>query len=282
MSFEAALLIKAFFAPLVVSSFIAWLWNRYARKAATATLGRRILVGLAWWLGSLIVLAIQVQSLRFDETWQQADYFLWIVALAACITSQKIKAAGVWLLAGLLVVVVLYASLPRGDGWNDVATTKYCWWSLGVIAWLVNSRFWPGEIQEAGTTSNGWLVWTLLVYQSALAICAFSCYASLGEWSLNLVAITIPFASLASKLGVGSMRSIHWQVFAAGSLIAISAVLYGADPWAVAVALFMPTFVGVLDSCCPLLTISRMRRIWIVMIGTSLMLLVIVILLSAS
>ncbi len=282
LSFETALLLKAFVAPLAVSAITAWLWSRYVREASAETLGNRLRVGLAWWLGSLIILAIQVQSLRFEETWQQADYLLWMVALVSSIASQKIKTARVWFLAGVFVVIMLYASLPRGDGWSDMTTTKYFWWSLGVIAWLVNAWCWPFDVDEAHSTSSGWFVWILLVYHAALTICSFSCYASLGAWSLSLLSMTIPLAVLASRFSVGSMRTVRWQVFAVGSLIAISAVLYGADPWAVALALFMPAFASLVDQVCGLWKLSRTWRIGMTAIGSSLILLVVVVLIGAS
>ncbi len=282
MSFETELLFKSLVAPLAVSSIVVWIWVRYARDISKTILKRPILVGLAWWLASLIVLAFQSQSLRFDETWQQADYLLWILALAACVSTRGSKATGKWLLAAFLVVMVLYASLPRGDGWDDMATTKHVWWAMGVLAWIANSWFWPLGVREEDRLFNGQLIWTLVLYQTALAICALSCYGSLGEWSLSLIAITIPFALLASRKDLLATRPLLSQVYAAGSLVAISAVLYGCDPWAVGIALFMPAIVGVLDCWSQRLALSRMPKIWISVVGSSLTLLVVIILLGRT
>lgn len=282
MSFEAGLLLKTFMAPLTVSLIVAWLWSRHARDASAETLGNRFRVGLAWWLGSLIILAIQVQSLRFEEAWQQADYLLWMLALVSSIASQKIKPSGVWLPAGVFVAIDLYASLPRGDGWNDMATTKYFWWSLGAFAWLVNAWCWPQELDKADSTTSNWSIWIGLLYQAALTICALSCYGSLGEWSLSLLSITIPLVLLSSRFSAGSMRTVLWQVFAVGSLIAISAVLYGADPWAVALALFMPSLASLVDRVCRLQKFSRTWRIRTTAIGSSLILIVVLVLIGAS
>jgi hypothetical protein len=274
MSFEAELLMQAFAVPLAVSAAIAWLLARFVQSKSIAILGKRIVVGHTWWLGAILALAFGAQTLHFDEKWQQAAYWLWLVILTSCITSTPSQPNLQWILSSLAVAIFLGASLPGGDGWQDMATTKYVGWLVGWIAWLANSALCSEH--RSCAISKASYVWIVFVSQAALAICALSCYGSLGAWALSLTALAVSFTALVARSDNDIFRTVLWPIFAAGSLVALTAVLYGANLWPVIVALFMPTSCGMIDRLCQARSLTPTPRSWVAFIVSTAMLTIVI------
>ncbi len=280
LSFEAALLMQSFAAPLAFSSVLAWMLVPCIRSISMSTLAKQILVGHAWWLSAVVVLAISARSLQFEENWQQAVYWLWLPVLVVCIASKHVKPLTLWILMSLSVAIFLGASLPMGDGWQDMETTKHVGWLVGGVAWLLNALL--SNDRCSNILSRGSFVWTLFVHQVSLAICALSCYGSLGAWALGLTALVVSFATLVSTSESGIARTVVWPAYAAAAMVAITAVLYGANPLPVLVALFVPSLVGIVDRVCRLLSFSQAHQSWVALILSTVMLTIVIVLVSLS
>jgi hypothetical protein len=280
LSFEAELLLRAFVAPLVVSLVVVGLLARCVLGTSIRPFWKRIIVSHAWWLGAIIALSIDARTMLFDEPWQQAVYTLWFLTLTSCIGRHETKPIVSWLFAGLAVAIFLYASLPGGEGWQDMATTKYVGWLIGGIAWLLNTTLTARERKDI--LSKGAFVWTLFASQAALAICALSCYGTLGAWALSLAALAISFAILVLNAEIAIVRLVLWQVFAAGSLVALSSLLYGANRGPVMIALFAPAAIGTVDRLSKFFSLSPTQQNWISVSASTATLIAVAILLSVA
>jgi hypothetical protein len=261
---------QAFAAQLVVSSVVAWLLSLCIRSQSISPFWMRTILGHAWWLLTIIALAIGARTLQFEEKWQQAIYWLWLLIVTLCVSGMQSNPRMIWILAFVAVAIFLGVSLPGGDGWQDMAITKYVGWLVGGIAWLVNVS-WFSE-QRLGACSKVSLVWTVFASQAALSINALSYYGSLGAWALSLSAIAIAFTTLVSNAEITILRAVLWPVFAAGSLVAITSVLYGAKPLPVLLALFLPTLVGLGDCICQRRSFRSAQRSWSVLIVSTVLL----------
>jgi len=275
LSFETQIALQRLLVPSLIAFVGAFLMSRSMFRSPTAPTGSgprlalrplagALLIGLA-----LIVSDLWQRGILADPTawraWSAREPWMWmvwmipaiIVVLAAMEYFLRLRdfsgGAGSPIRVALAAAAMLVV-LPQGAGYEDQLGNAVRWVAFGTVASIWNASAIDGIATHDGAR---WAPCVLLAQLGGIAAMVLQSYASLGEWVLAgigvtlgvcLVALIFPSAA-SSEVGWSLSPAVQGLVILACASVAVS-TFYASTPQPnllVASILLLPTLVGWVD-----------------------------------
>jgi hypothetical protein len=145
--------------------------------------------------------------------------------------------------------------LPQGTGYEDRLRDAVRWTAIGTVAAVWNGSALDGIARHPG---GRWSTCVLLAQLGCIAGLILQSYASLGEWVLAAIGVTLGLTVVG--LWIPSEETTHFgwpmapavlglTILGAASLaVSTFYVSTPAPQWMIAIVLFLPSIVGLVDA----------------------------------
>lgn len=226
-------------------------------------------VALGWWIGLAVTMAARqwmtaddadwLTNLKGIEAWQTALWPLLLLAVVPSLVGERSTAEIRFVAAALLASGLAYVVIPSGENWDDLSNLHRPWSALITASVLLNTFSLDGLIR------SGAKLWSLLVmaagFGPAILLTSLN-YAAPAEWTLAGLAGTGGILLAATWAAIRKSKTKNGSeiaVLSAAITLPVSGLIATAvttarfytwedyPAWLYAIALFLPTFVCIVD-----------------------------------
>ncbi len=277
MSLETHILLKCLIVPAVISALGAlilsmtptseyWDDEEPLKGLIWSNLFGALVCGLAFIIPDLWGRDLLFKPNNWRQ-WEAREPWMWLVWIAPAtlvgfaIVKSFVRvparsAAFAWPLTAIVAAVLIYVALPQSQGYEEKLPLAVQWVAVGMVATMLNML---AVSSIATNLGSRWNMLVVVAQAGAVALLAFQSYASLGMWSVIAVGVGLG-ASLIGGLRISTAAQYcGWPLSPVAVILCSLAVANIATTefyltelkprWLIAMILFLPTIVGLIDLC---------------------------------
>jgi len=275
MSFELGILLQRIVLPAICSLLGCYLLSRVDKgedwydDQPTKGIGWQTffgaticaigMIGSDLWQRGVLFQPVEWSNWQASYQWQWMVWmipgFMILLALVRVIYSTPIHFTAMAATATTAFAIgVLFVCLNEGKAWEDQSTKLMPWMAASCLAVTLNTASLNSIARSDGSR---WVALTTLGQFGCVAAIALQSYASLGEWTLVGLGVSIGAAVVGGLAGSSAKLHFGWQLSTVVVPLGVMAVaccsisnFFESQPlplWLVGSVLFLPTIVCVFD-----------------------------------